>query len=72
MAYCRWDKNAATLAEVKELEERGDRAGLAAIMTDRLQFGTAGIRGRMGAGFGRMNDLVIIQARIQDIFLDPT
>lgn len=27
----------------------------------RLEFGTAGIRGRMGAGFNQMNDLVIIQ-----------
>ena len=54
---------------MRQLEESGDRAGLAAIMTDRLQFGTAGIRGRMGAGFGRMNDLVIIQARMQNNFV---
>lgn len=28
----------------------------------RLEFGTAGLRGRMGAGFSRMNDVVVIQA----------
>lgn len=27
----------------------------------RLEFGTAGLRGKMGAGYGAMNDLVIIQ-----------
>ena len=36
-------------------------------MAPRLEFGTAGIRGRMGPGFGRMNDLVIIQVGLQHL-----
>ena len=47
--------------QVQKLVEDGDWKELATIMAPRLEFGTAGIRGRMGAGFGRMNDLVIIQ-----------
>lgn len=35
--------------------------GLSKLMETRMQFGTAGLRGRMGAGFNAMNDLVIIQ-----------
>jgi phosphoglucomutase/phosphopentomutase len=46
---------------VQKLVEDGDWKELGAIMAPRLEFGTAGIRGRMGPGFGRMNDLVIIQ-----------
>lgn len=30
-------------------------------MGKRLAFGTSGLRGPMGAGYGRMNDLVIVQ-----------
>ena len=36
-------------------------AGLEKRLERRLNFGTAGIRGAMGGGFGMMNDLVIIQ-----------
>lgn len=32
------------------------------IFLSRLEFGTAGLRGRMGAGFACMNDVVVIQA----------
>lgn len=31
------------------------------LLAGRLNFGTAGLRGKMGAGFSRMNDLVVIQ-----------
>jgi phosphomannomutase len=31
-------------------------------MRPRIEFGTAGLRGRMEAGWSRMNDLIIIQA----------
>lgn len=30
-------------------------------LTERLAFGTAGLRGKMQAGFNGMNDLVIVQ-----------
>lgn len=31
-------------------------------MQPRIEFGTAGLRGKMEAGWARMNDLIIIQA----------
>ena len=56
-----WDRNEDTTKEVDSLVNSADWEQLGKIMLKRLEFGTAGIRGRMGAGFGRMNDLVIIQ-----------
>ena len=56
-----WDRNTTTATEVNNLVNTEDWGRLGQIMLNRLQFGTAGIRGRMGAGFGQMNDLVIIQ-----------
>jgi len=56
-----WDENEKTKAEVSELKITQDWETLGKIMLKRLEFGTAGIRGRMGPGFGQMNDLVIIQ-----------
>ena len=50
-----------SISQVQRLLDDGNWTELATIMAPRLEFGTAGIRGRMGAGFGRMNDLVIIQ-----------
>ena len=50
-----------SISQVQRLLDNGNWTELATIMAPRLEFGTAGIRGRMGAGFGRMNDLVIIQ-----------
>jgi len=57
----RWDENSKTLLEINNLVENQEWDKLEKIMVKRLEFGTAGIRGRMGAGFGQMNDLVIIQ-----------
>ena len=34
---------------------------LSQLLLNRLEFGTAGLRGRMGPGYAAMNDLVIIQ-----------
>jgi len=56
-----WDKCETTRNEVRKLVESEDWETLRDIMGKRLEFGTAGLRGRMGAGFGRMNDLVILQ-----------
>ena len=50
-----------SISQVQRLLDNGNWTELATIMAPRLEFGTAGIRGRMEAGFGRMNDLVIIQ-----------
>ena len=57
----KWDKNEKTLTEVNDLAKDNDWETLGKIMSKRLEFGTAGIRGRMGPGFGQMNDLVIVQ-----------
>ena len=59
--WIKWDKNTATRTEVTNLVNTSEWDKLAKMMNKRLEFGTAGIRGRMGAGFGQMNDLVIIQ-----------
>ena len=56
-----WDENPVTKTEIDKLVEKKEWENLEKIMMKRLEFGTAGIRGRMGAGFGQMNDLVIIQ-----------
>jgi len=56
-----WDQNKDSLLEINTMVEKEEWEKLEKIMVKRLEFGTAGIRGRMGAGFGQMNDLVIIQ-----------
>ncbi|KAL3269659.1 hypothetical protein HHI36_008721 [Cryptolaemus montrouzieri] len=56
-----WDKNEKTLAEIKKLIDDSDYENLSKLLLKRLKFGTAGIRGKMQAGFSGMNDLVIIQ-----------
>ena len=55
------------ITQVQKLVEDGDWKELGSIMAPRLEFGTAGIRGRMGPGFGRMNDLVIVQVGLQHL-----
>ncbi|KAH8117161.1 phosphoglucomutase 1 [Phellopilus nigrolimitatus] len=55
------DKNEHTLGEVKDLVSRGDIDELERRMRKRIEFGTAGLRGKMEAGWSRMNDLIIIQ-----------
>eukprot|EP00946_MAST-07B_sp_MAST-7B-sp1_P003765 g3765.t1 len=53
-----WDPNPATRAVISA----ADAETLGALLGSRLQFGTAGLRGPMGAGTSRMNDLTVIQA----------
>lgn len=55
------DKNNVTRAQVVSLVEQKNISHLRSIMCSKMDFGTAGIRGAMEAGFGRMNDLTIIQ-----------
>ena len=59
--WAAWDPNAETREEVLGLVEQGDSAGLEARLGSRLTFGTAGIRGPMGAGSACMNELTVIQ-----------
>eukprot|EP00794_Sanderia_malayensis_P007083 gene7083-7883_t len=56
-----WDKNEDTLKEIKELLLAKDHDGLLVRLEKRMEFGTAGLRSVLGAGFARMNDLTIIQ-----------
>lgn len=60
--WLKWDRNEATLAEVRALIEAGDEAALSKIMDTPMAFGTAGLRSKMGAGFACMNDLTVVQA----------
>lgn len=46
---------------IESLAQQNDVNELNKLINKRLTFGTAGIRGAMGPGFGQMNDLVIIQ-----------
>ena len=41
--------------------DQNDAKTLANLFLKRLEFGTAGLRGKMGPGYNQMNDLVIIQ-----------
>ncbi|MFN8122192.1 MAG: phospho-sugar mutase [Thermoleophilia bacterium] len=56
------DPDPETRAELEALLAAGDEAELAARFAGRLAFGTAGLRGRMGAGPMRMNRLVVRQS----------
>lgn len=56
-----WDQNDTTLTEIKTLAADGNYDVLSKIMLKRISFGTAGLRGKMAAGYACMNDLVIVQ-----------
>jgi len=56
-----WDKNPKTLDEVKRLVKESNFEALSKILEKRMEFGTAGLRASLGAGFSCMNDLTIIQ-----------
>jgi phosphomannomutase len=56
------DPDPATRAEVDRLLTSGDEAGLRERFGDRLEFGTAGLRGPIGAGPSRMNRALVRRA----------
>ncbi|KOG97607.1 phosphoribomutase PRM15 [Saccharomyces eubayanus] len=56
------DRNPETIEEVTALCKKSDWDELHKRFDTRIQFGTAGLRSEMQAGFSRMNTLVIIQA----------
>ncbi|WP_375399715.1 phospho-sugar mutase [uncultured Amnibacterium sp.] len=60
-AWAAIDPDEATRAEVQHLLDLGDDAGLADRFGARLRFGTAGLRGALGAGPNRMNRVVVAQ-----------
>ena len=56
-----WDKNETTLAEIESLVTANEYSKLEGLLCKRMEFGTAGLRSKMGAGFSQMNTLTIIQ-----------
>ena len=67
-AWLRDDPDPATAAELSDLLARADagdaaaQAELASAFAGRLEFGTAGLRGRLGPGPARMNRVLVGQA----------
>ncbi|MCW2840854.1 MAG: phosphomannomutase [Aeromicrobium sp.] len=56
------DPDPATRAELQGLIDAGDTDALQDRFAERLQFGTAGLRGALGAGPNRMNRVIVAQA----------
>lgn len=59
--WLEWDKNETTSNEILKLVNGGEIKDLRKLMLNRIEFGTAGLRGHMGPGYSQMNDLVLIQ-----------
>src|SRR5687767_15729805 len=56
------DPDPVTRDELQGLIDANDTAGLQDRFAQRLQFGTAGLRGELGAGPNRMNRVIVAQA----------
>lgn len=61
-AWLSEDPDPDTRAELRQLLDAGDAAELADRFAGTLEFGTAGLRGAVGAGSNRMNRVVVIRA----------
>jgi phosphomannomutase len=72
------DPDAETVAELEKLITSSDEAGLADRFGQRIGFGTAGLRGLLGAGPNRMNRVLVAQAAagiskyLKENFDDPS
>ncbi|KAJ6513795.1 hypothetical protein C8R47DRAFT_962826 [Mycena vitilis] len=60
--WLRLDRNKATAEVIQQLWDQGNTSELEQRMRTRIEFGTAGLRGKMAAGWSCMNDLIVIQA----------
>ena len=71
-AWAAQDPDPETKAELLKLIDAADSAALADRMNSRLDFGTAGLRGELGAGPNRMNRVLVAQAAagIRDYVLE--
>jgi phosphomannomutase len=63
-AWLQQDPDETTRTELQALIEAGAEDELRARFGKRLQFGTAGLRGRLGAGPNRMNRVSVAQAAL--------
>ena len=61
-AWADQDPDVETRAELEELIDKRDVAALSSRFDGRLEFGTAGLRGELGAGSNRMNRVLVAQA----------
>jgi phosphomannomutase len=72
------DPDAETVVELEKLISASDEAGLADRFGQRIGFGTAGLRGLLGAGPNRMNRVLVAQAAagiskyLKESFDDPS
>ncbi len=63
-AWLDQDPDPKTRAELEQLIQREDLAELESRFSSTLQFGTAGLRGELGAGPNRMNRVVVARAAL--------
>lgn len=56
------DHNETTRREIETFVANKNTSKLKELLESRIQFGTAGLRARMEAGFARMNDVTVVQA----------
>ena len=61
LAWLNQDPDPETTAELQEIIDNDDLEGLESRFHTRLEFGTAGLRGELGAGPNRMNRVLVAQ-----------
>ncbi|CAF1124970.1 unnamed protein product [Rotaria sp. Silwood1] len=60
--WLKWDQCETTRKEIEQLKNESKWDDLQVRLSHRIQFGTAGLRAKMGSGFALMNELTVIQA----------
>ena len=59
--FLEWNQEPSMVNEIKNLIENNQFQVLKKLFLTRLEFGTSGLRARMGCGFSQLNQLTIIQ-----------